>query len=172
MPQQAAGIRMEPPVSLPYATSASSVATATAEPLDEPPGTRVGIERVHRSPVPLVHAGHAEGQLVQVRAPDDPGPRLPGAGQARGVPVRRYRPLRHGAATRRRRFPRHVDEVLDGQADSGTRRLVAGDEGGHPLIVSSTWSTVAPGGNWNSDGAGDDEKLVIWKLVESDATLT
>ena len=41
IPQQAAGIRMEPPVSLPYATSASSVATATAEPLDEPPGTRV-----------------------------------------------------------------------------------------------------------------------------------
>ena len=41
-PQQAAGIRMDPPVSEPYATSASPVATATAEPLDEPPGTRAG----------------------------------------------------------------------------------------------------------------------------------
>ena len=31
---------------------------------------------------------------------------------------------------------------------------------------------VAPGGNWNSDAEGDDEYSVIWKLVESDATLT
>ena len=42
MPQQAAGIRTEPPVSLPNATSASPIATATAEPLDDPPGTRPG----------------------------------------------------------------------------------------------------------------------------------
>src|SRR6516225_7636631 len=41
-PQQAAGIRTEPPVSVPSATSASPVATATAEPLDEPPGRRRG----------------------------------------------------------------------------------------------------------------------------------
>src|ERR1035441_4197074 len=40
MPQQAAGIRTEPPVSVPSPTSAVAVATATAEPLDEPPGTR------------------------------------------------------------------------------------------------------------------------------------
>ena len=32
--------------------------------------------------------------------------------------------------------------------------------------------TVAPGGSWNNDGDGEDEKFVIWKLVESDATLT
>ena len=42
IPQQAAGIRTEPPVSVPRATSASPVATATAEPLDEPPGSRPG----------------------------------------------------------------------------------------------------------------------------------
>src|SRR5580692_93773 len=41
-PQQAAGIRTEPPVSVPSATSASPVATATAEPLDDPPGRRRG----------------------------------------------------------------------------------------------------------------------------------
>ena len=35
-------MRTEPPVSLPIATSASPVATATAEPLDDPPGTRDG----------------------------------------------------------------------------------------------------------------------------------
>ncbi len=42
IPQQAAGIRTEPPVSVPRATSASSAATATAEPLDDPPGRRRG----------------------------------------------------------------------------------------------------------------------------------
>ena len=40
MPQSDAGIRMEPPVSEPSATGASAAATATAEPLDEPPATR------------------------------------------------------------------------------------------------------------------------------------
>ncbi len=39
-PQHAAGTRIEPPVSLPSATSASPSATATAEPLDDPPGMR------------------------------------------------------------------------------------------------------------------------------------
>ena len=41
-PQHAAGMRIEPPVSEPKATSASPLATATADPLDEPPGTRAG----------------------------------------------------------------------------------------------------------------------------------
>ena len=41
-PQQAAGIRTEPPVSVPSATSASPTATATADPLEEPPGRRRG----------------------------------------------------------------------------------------------------------------------------------
>src|SRR2546421_13019521 len=42
LPQQALGTRIDPPVSDPRATSASSVATATADPLDDPPGIRVG----------------------------------------------------------------------------------------------------------------------------------
>jgi len=42
IPQQAAGMRIDPPVSDPYETSASPLATATAEPLEEPPGTRSG----------------------------------------------------------------------------------------------------------------------------------
>ncbi len=40
MPHRAAGMRTEPPVSLPMATGASPAATATAEPDEEPPGTR------------------------------------------------------------------------------------------------------------------------------------
>src|SRR5690625_3774131 len=35
-------MRMEPPVSLPIATGTSPAATATAEPEEEPPGTRSG----------------------------------------------------------------------------------------------------------------------------------
>ncbi len=41
-PQHAAGLRIEPAVSVPKPTSASPTATATAEPLDEPPGMRLG----------------------------------------------------------------------------------------------------------------------------------
>jgi hypothetical protein len=40
VPQHADGILIEPPVSEPSATSAWSVATATADPLEEPPGMR------------------------------------------------------------------------------------------------------------------------------------
>src|SRR5437879_12459759 len=39
-PHHAAGRRTEPPVSVPMATGARPAATATAEPLDEPPGVR------------------------------------------------------------------------------------------------------------------------------------
>src|SRR3989442_14847751 len=40
VPFHAAGILTEPPVSVPIATGASPAATATPEPLDEPPGGR------------------------------------------------------------------------------------------------------------------------------------
>ena len=40
MPHHAAGSRTEPPVSVPMATGARPAATATPEPLDEPPGVR------------------------------------------------------------------------------------------------------------------------------------
>ena len=120
---------------------------------------------------------------MQIGTPHNPCAGGAGAGQACRVPRRRHGTRRHGAAPRRRLLAHHVDEVLDGQADAGPRRLVAGDEGGHPHIVSGrTWRRdrpqvvvvvrVAPGGSWNSDGEGDEEKFVIWKLVEFDATLT
>ncbi len=40
MPLSAAGMRTEPPVSEPIAAGASPAATATPDPLDDPPGTR------------------------------------------------------------------------------------------------------------------------------------
>jgi hypothetical protein len=39
-PQNAAGWRMEPPVSVPVAAGTRRAATAAAEPPEEPPGTR------------------------------------------------------------------------------------------------------------------------------------
>ena len=42
MPQNLAGTRTEPPVSVPSAKSTRPAATATADPLDEPPGSRSG----------------------------------------------------------------------------------------------------------------------------------
>ncbi len=48
-PQNAAGWRIEPPVSVPIAPSASRAATAAADPPEEPPGTRgeLSPRRVH-----------------------------------------------------------------------------------------------------------------------------
>ena len=40
MPHQEAGMRTEPPVSVPMAQGAMRAATATAEPDEEPPGVR------------------------------------------------------------------------------------------------------------------------------------
>ena len=42
MPQNAAGWRIEPPVSVPVAAGARRAAIAAAEPPDEPPGTAAG----------------------------------------------------------------------------------------------------------------------------------
>ncbi|GAM49738.1 hypothetical protein NS07_v2contig00121-0001 [Nocardia seriolae] len=41
-PWQAAGIRIDPAVSVPSPISASPRATATADPLEDPPGTHCG----------------------------------------------------------------------------------------------------------------------------------
>jgi len=40
-PQYAAGLRMLPPMSLPYSSPLSPAAVAAAEPPDDPPGPRV-----------------------------------------------------------------------------------------------------------------------------------
>jgi hypothetical protein len=50
-PQNAAGIRTEPPVSLPRPAKPIPVAVATAAPLDEPPAWRAGSNGFLTSPV-------------------------------------------------------------------------------------------------------------------------
>ena len=92
MPQSAAGMRVEPPVSLPIAISHMPSATATAPPDDEPPGTRVrsaglpGVPKCGLAPMPEKansrHVGlgddHRAGR-AQPRAPT-------GASAAAGLP--------------------------------------------------------------------------------------
>ena len=66
MPQSAAGWRMEPPVSLPSAQSASPAATAAAEPPLLPPGTVLRSHGLARDLVRRVLGARAHGELVQV----------------------------------------------------------------------------------------------------------
>ena len=50
MPQNAAGWRIEPPVSDPSAAGASRAATAAAEPPLDPPGTHAGFQGLRLGP--------------------------------------------------------------------------------------------------------------------------
>jgi hypothetical protein len=50
MPQQEAGMRIEPPPSLPWANGTMPEATAAAEPPDEPPVVRVGSQGFLQGP--------------------------------------------------------------------------------------------------------------------------
>src|SRR6185312_5259970 len=50
MPVKAAGMRIEPPPSLPVAIGPHPVATATADPPDEPPGVRRGFHGLRVTP--------------------------------------------------------------------------------------------------------------------------
>ena len=73
MPQHAAGSRMEPVVSVPSATSARPLATATAEPLEEPPGMRRRFagERVARRAEELIEPRRCDGEFAEIRLPDE-----------------------------------------------------------------------------------------------------
>ncbi len=63
--------------------------------------------------------------------PDDPRPGRPGPGHARGVAWCRNRAVGDGPTARRGGLSLHVDEVLDGEADTRARGLVARDERRH-----------------------------------------
>ena len=78
MPQSDAGTRIDPTVSEPSATGASAAATATAEPLDEPPATRCVRDPMDRRCAHRrVAAAPAERELDDVRLAerDHPGSR-------------------------------------------------------------------------------------------------
>ena len=70
-PQNAAGIRTEPAVSVPSATSTSPAATAAPLPPLEPPRHPPGIPRVQRRAEVRAVGERTEGEFVGVQLPDD-----------------------------------------------------------------------------------------------------
>src|SRR5579872_87615 len=91
MPQIAAGIRQEPPVSLPMAISHMPSAAATAAPDDEPPGTRArsaglaGVPKWGLAPMP-VKANSDMLVLATITAPAARRRRTIGASAVAGLP--------------------------------------------------------------------------------------
>ena len=71
MPHAAAGMRIEPPVSVPTLAIDMPVRTAIADPPLEPPGDRVSSMGCRASPQPESSRRRAERELVQVGAADE-----------------------------------------------------------------------------------------------------
>ena len=70
-PQNAAGIRIEPPVSVPIASGTSPAATAAADPPLDPPGTRSRFHGLRVDPRVGVLGGDSPRELVRTGEPDD-----------------------------------------------------------------------------------------------------
>ena len=127
-PHSADGMRIEPPVSEPIAAGASPAATATAEPLLEPPATRCTLSipwiprRTHRH----VATPATERKFHQVRLAERDHPRgLQAFPRKRRFVSDAERPI---PRTRRRHSTAQVDEVLEGdrQPVQGSANLSCG----------------------------------------------
>ena len=80
MPQRAAGMRIEPPVSLPVVMVHCPEAAAEPDPPLEAAADQVGIPGVVHVAVVGVLAGGAVGELVHIQLAQQDGPRRPEAG--------------------------------------------------------------------------------------------
>ncbi len=130
MPQAAAGMRIEPPVSVPMVASAMPAATLAADPPLDPPGDRVGIVRVARRPERRVLVGRPERELVQVGLADEHRAGLAQVGDRRRIAFGDV-----AVAHARRRGRRHaadVEQVLDRDRHAVQRTAVVA--GGQLLI--------------------------------------
>ncbi len=90
MPQKEAGRITEPPVWVPIASGTMPAATAAAEPEEEPPGVRVGVERVARA------AGCIEASSVVTVLPMMTAPAWRRRAHDRSRPCRGRRPASIG----------------------------------------------------------------------------
>ena len=111
MPHAAAGMRIDPPVSVPSVASAMPAATLTADPPLDPPGDRVGSCGLRAGPERRVLVRGAERELVQVRLADDDGAGLAQLRDRRRVATGDVA-LAHARRRSRRRAP-DVEEILD-----------------------------------------------------------
>ncbi len=112
IPQNAAGTRIEPPVSVPIANGTMSAATAAAEPLLEPPEVRPGKPGMLAVPVVCVLARQAPCELEKLGlAGKDRARRAQVADDPRILPRRRPHLGKEGRAGARR-HPGDVKKVL------------------------------------------------------------
>ena len=133
VPQHADGLRIEPAVSLPSARSTSPSASATALPLELPPGMHAGSNGLTGVPKCAVHARAAARQLVEVGLADDGDVGGPQPGQAGGVALGRLGLAGEHRARGRGGRAGHVDEVLDGHPGPRAGRVHPQDpRGAHP----------------------------------------
>jgi hypothetical protein len=97
MPQKAAGLRSEPPVSEPEQSGAMPVASATAEPPEEPAAERAGVEGVAGGAIDGVAGVGAGAELRGVGLAEDHG--------ARGADARHHAESASGTKSRKIGLP-------------------------------------------------------------------
>lgn len=114
MPQKAAGIRTEPPVSLPIEAEPMPQATATAEPLDEP-GLARRIVRILHVAGPGVLAGRTKRDFMHIRLGEHKcASRLQSIDHLRLAPQRRQ----GGPGPRQGFCATQVEQILDADEHS------------------------------------------------------
>ena len=131
MPQNAEGIRIDPPVSLPSASGTSSAASATAEPPLEPPEIRAGVPGVAGGAHRVVDRADPPGELVRLGLPDHDRALRARAPHRLGV-ARRDVVGEHRRAVRRPQ-PGGVVEILDPERDAVERGRAARRAGSAPV---------------------------------------
>ena len=141
-PQDAAGIRMDPPVSLPYADVRLARGHRYGRAAGRAAGDQAGVEGVDPRAEPRVDARHAEGQLVEIGLPTMTA--LLARSAAR-VPARQAASLAAAVAVAAMTLDplvvggRDVDQVLDGHAAAVAEPTVQ-DPGGHECSLANRTS--------------------------------
>ena len=139
MPQAAAGMRIEPPVSVPMVASAMPAATLAAEPPLDPPGDRVGSCGLRAGPnaessLVVPNANSCRLVLPMKTAPAWRRCAIAGASRSRDVALA---DARRGG----RRRAADVDQILDRDRDAVQRPAVAA---GGQLAVGLRAPAAAP----------------------------
>ena len=132
IPQNDAGWRIEPPVSVPVAPIASRADTAAAEPPDEPPGTSSGggvlppLPRICHRAIGRGHVRRTHGELVHVRLAEEDRAVAQQVGTD-GAFIRRHERVEDAAAGGGA-HALGAEQVLDRQRNAGERRELAARE--------------------------------------------
>ena len=160
MPHAAAGMRMDPPVSVPIDASDMPVATAIADPPLDPPGDRDGSLRVARGTKRGFLAGRAERELVQVALADENRAGTTQSRRDRGI--RRGRRGRRHPRPGRRRHAALVDEILERDGNAVQR----------PEPLTASPRVIGSGGRGHRLAAGHRDERAVGVVLSFDARET